>query len=153
MRIALVADHNGIAYKQRLAALLRELGHEVDDRGGHDVDEVVDYPPLCADAVPGWSPPARVDRGVVIGGCGPGRGHRLQQGPRRAGRAVPRPVRRQHLAGQQRLQRPGAGRQGASPCELAEQLLQAWLDTPFKGGVHQRRVDQIAALERGELPG
>ena len=33
--------------------------------------------------------------------------------------------------------------------ELAEQIVATWLDTPFKGGVHQRRLDQIAALERG----
>jgi ribose 5-phosphate isomerase B len=35
---------------------------------------------------------------------------------------------------------------------LAEEILSTWLETPFKGGVHQRRLDQIAALERGELP-
>jgi ribose 5-phosphate isomerase B len=34
--------------------------------------------------------------------------------------------------------------------ELAEELLDLWLATPFKGGRHQQRLDQIAALERGE---
>jgi ribose 5-phosphate isomerase B len=37
--------------------------------------------------------------------------------------------------------------------ELAEEILQAWLDTPFKGGVHQRRIEQIAEIERAEQPG
>src|SRR6185437_17151236 len=34
--------------------------------------------------------------------------------------------------------------------ELAEELTDLWLTTAFKGGRHQRRLDQIAALERGE---
>jgi ribose 5-phosphate isomerase B len=34
--------------------------------------------------------------------------------------------------------------------ELAEELTDLWLATPFKGGRHQHRLDQIAALERGE---
>jgi ribose 5-phosphate isomerase B len=34
--------------------------------------------------------------------------------------------------------------------ELAEQILETWLATPFSGGRHQGRLDQIAALERGE---
>lgn len=33
--------------------------------------------------------------------------------------------------------------------ELAEEILRTWLETPFKGGEHQRRIEQIAALERG----
>ena len=35
--------------------------------------------------------------------------------------------------------------------DLATRILTVWLDTPFKGGRHQLRVDQIAALERGEV--
>ena len=34
--------------------------------------------------------------------------------------------------------------------ELAEQIVEAWLATPFKGAEHARRVAMIAALERGE---
>jgi ribose 5-phosphate isomerase B len=37
--------------------------------------------------------------------------------------------------------------------DLAEQILETWLDTAFKGGRHQSRIDQIAALERGETLG
>lgn len=33
---------------------------------------------------------------------------------------------------------------------LAEMITELWLATPFKGGRHQDRLDQIAALERGE---
>jgi ribose 5-phosphate isomerase B len=36
--------------------------------------------------------------------------------------------------------------------EFAEEITDLWLATAFKGGRHQRRLDQIAALERGEAP-
>jgi ribose 5-phosphate isomerase B len=36
--------------------------------------------------------------------------------------------------------------------ELAEQIVATWLETPFRGGVHQRRLDRIAALERDGTP-
>jgi ribose 5-phosphate isomerase B len=32
--------------------------------------------------------------------------------------------------------------------ELADEIVRLWMDTPFAGGRHQRRVDQIAELER-----
>jgi ribose 5-phosphate isomerase B len=31
---------------------------------------------------------------------------------------------------------------------LAEQILDAWLETPFAGGRHQRRIDKISQVER-----
>lgn len=151
MRIALAADHNGIAYKRRLATLLCELGHEVDDRGGHDPDVVVDYPPLCAELSRRVASGA-VDRGVVIGGSGQGEAIACNKvRDVRAGLC-------QDLLGVS-ISRGNNDSNilvlGAKvvSMELAEQLLRAWLTTPFKGGVHQRRLDQIADLERGELPG
>lgn len=151
MRIALVADHNGITYKQRFAALLVELGHEVDDRGGHDPDDVVDYPPLCAE-LSRLVASGTAERGVVIGGSGQGeaiacnkvRGVRAGLCQDLFGVSISRGNNDSNVLVL-----------GAKvvPLELAEQLLQAWLTTPFKGGVHQRRIDQIADLERGELPG
>jgi ribose 5-phosphate isomerase B len=36
--------------------------------------------------------------------------------------------------------------------ELAREILTLWLATPFEGGRHQRRVEQIAALERAATP-
>ena len=71
MRLAIAADHNGVALKARLVALLEHLGHEVDDRGAHGPDEVVDYPPLCAD-VCARVVDGRADRAVVVGGSGSG---------------------------------------------------------------------------------
>lgn len=148
MHIAVAADHNGIAYKARLVALLEEQGHTVDDRGANAADDVVDYPPLCADlcrqVVDGAA-----DRGLVIGGTGQGEAIACNK------------VRGVRAGLCQDLFGVGISRgnndsnvlvMGAKvvTLELAEQIVTAWLETPFKGGVHQRRIDQIAALERGE---
>ena len=34
--------------------------------------------------------------------------------------------------------------------ELAKMIASMWLDADFEGGRHQRRIDQIAAIERGQ---
>jgi hypothetical protein len=51
MRVAVTADHNGVAVKDRLVAYLEAHGHEVDDRAAHVGAEIVDYPPLCEDVL------------------------------------------------------------------------------------------------------
>jgi ribose 5-phosphate isomerase B len=148
MRIALVADHNGVALKARLAQSLRDLGHEVDDRGAHDADQVVDYPALCVD-IGAQVVSGAADRGIVIGGSGSGE-HMACNKVRgvRAGLALERfttEISRAHNDANVLV----IGAKVVSP-ELAEELTELWLATPFKGGRHQVRVDQLAAIERGE---
>ncbi|HCA86734.1 MAG TPA: ribose-5-phosphate isomerase [Streptomyces sp.] len=148
VRIAVAADHNGIALKARLVAWLRAHGHDTDDRGAHRHGEVVDYPPLCADAcrrvVDGSA-----DRAIVIGGSGHGeviacnkiRGVRAGLCRDLWGAEISRGNNDSNVL--------VLGAKVVPP-QLAEQILATWLATPFKGDVHQRRLDQIAALERGE---
>lgn len=145
MRIAIGADHAGFALKQHLVGTLRRLGHEVHDFGTHS-EEPVDYPGICVDvgrAVAG----GQAERGVVIGGSG--------QGEQIAANKVPgiraalcndlytTRMSRQHndanvLAIGGRIVAPG----------LADEILALWLTTPFEGGRHQRRVDQITLIEK-----
>jgi ribose 5-phosphate isomerase B len=148
MRIAIAADHNGVALKAQLVALLVTMGHEVDDRGAHGVD-TVDYPVLCADighrVVDGSA-----DRGIVVGGSGQGE-HIACNKIRgvRAGLCHDRfttEISRAHNDSNVLV----IGAKVISP-DLAEELTELWLTTAFKGGRHQQRLDQIAALERGEL--
>ena len=44
----------------------------------------------------------------------------------------------------------GVGARIVAPA-LAEEIVKVWLSTPFDGGRHERRLEQIAAIERGEL--
>jgi ribose 5-phosphate isomerase B len=147
MRIAIAADHNGVALKSRLTAWLTAHGHTVDDRDSSSDGETVDYPPLCADVchqvVEG---PA--DRGIVLGGSG--LGETIACNKIRGVRAG--------LCHDLWSTRISRGNNDSNVLvlaakvlvpELAEQIVAAWLETPFKGGVHRRRLEQIAALERG----
>ena len=71
MKIALGADHHGVALKAEVAAFLKESGHEVLDLGAHEVVPDDDYPDLTV-------PVARAviageaERGIVICGSGVG---------------------------------------------------------------------------------
>jgi ribose 5-phosphate isomerase B len=145
MRIAIGADHAGFALKQHLAGTLRRLGHDVDDRGTHG-EEPVDYPPICADVARAVAE-RRADRGVVLGGSG--------QGEQMAANKVPGI--RAALCNDLYTARLSREHNDANVLAmggrvvafgLADEILALWLETPFEGGRHQRRVDQIAALER-----
>ena len=149
MRIAIAADHNGIALKTLLTAHLGSAGHTVDDRGAHDPDMVVDYPLMCVD-VGRQVVDGRADRGVVIGGSGSGEHMACNKiAGVRAGLGLDPftcEISRAHNDANVLV----LGAKVLTPVQ-AQQLLDLWLRTPFKGGRHQDRLDQIAAIERGEL--
>ena len=147
MQIAIAADHNGLALKADLVARLTAQGYDVDDRGIHGT-ETVDYPPLCAD-VCRQVVDGHADRGIVIGGSGQGE-HIACNKIRgvRAGLCHDRfttEISRAHNDANVLV----IGAKVISP-EVAGELTDLWLATGFKGGRHQQRLDQIAALERGE---
>ena len=148
MRIAVGADHAGFALKVHFVTTLTRLGHEVDDFGT-DSEAAVDYPAICA-SVARTVASGRADRGIVIGGSG--------QGEQMAANKVPgvraalcndlytARLSRQH--NNANVLALGARIVGVG---LADEILVLWLETPFDGGRHQRRIDQIAEIERKQL--
>lgn len=145
MRIAIGADHAGFGLKQHLVATLRRLGHDVDDRGTHS-EEAIDYPPICAEVallVAG----GRADRGVVVGGSGQGEQMTANKviGIRAALCNDLYTARMSRAHNDANVLAMG-GRVVASG--LADEIVTLWLATPFDGGRHQRRVDQIGRIER-----
>jgi ribose 5-phosphate isomerase B len=145
MRIAIGADHAGFALKQHVIATIVGLGHDVDDRGTHSEDPV-DYPPICAE-VARLVADAHADRGIVVGGSGQGEQMAANKiaGVRAAlcNDLYTARLSRQHnnanvLALGGRI--VGFG--------LADEIVTLWLQTTFEGGRHQRRIDQISALEK-----
>lgn len=148
MRIAIAADHNGIALKAQLVARLTELGHQVDDRGAFDADEIVDYPILCEDLC-AQVLTGSADRGIVIGGSGSGEHMACNKirGIRAGLGHDPFTARISRAHNNANVLIIGAKVTKPAPAlEIAEE----WLTTEFKGGRHQQRLDQIATLERGE---
>jgi ribose 5-phosphate isomerase B len=144
MRIAIGGDHAGFDLKQHLIETLKGLGHDVDDRGTHG-REPVDYPPICADVARRVAA-GHADRGVVIGGSG--QGEQIAANKVHGIRAAlcndlytARMSRAHNDANVMAI----GGRIVADG--LADEILALWLGTPFDGGRHQRRVDQIAQIE------
>ena len=148
MRIAIGADHAGFLLKEHLKQTLQRLGHTVDDRGtGSEVP--VDYPPICI-GVAREVAQARADRGIVLGGSGQGEqiAANKVQGVRAAlcNDLYMARLSRQHNDANVLSM---GGRIVAF--DLADLITTLWLETPFEGGRHQRRIDQITEVDkRGE---
>jgi ribose 5-phosphate isomerase B len=145
MHIAIGADHAGFPLKEHLKLTLAALGHTVEDHGT-DSEASVDYPPICL-AVGRAVAAGRAERGVVLGGSGQGEQMSANKvaGIRAAlcNELFTARLSRQHndanvLAMGGRIVAFG----------LADEILKVWLETPFEGGRHQRRVDQISAAEK-----
>lgn len=148
MRIAIAGDHNGVAVKRRLVGWLEQRGHEVEDRGVQDTAGTVDYPPLCADLCSRVTAGA-VDLGVVVGGSGSGEAIACNKVPGIRAALCADTFTAEVARGHNLANVLVLGAKVVAP-DLAERIVEVWLSTPFKGGVHQRRIDQIAALERGD---
>ena len=140
MRIAIGSDHAGFRYKERLRALLADWGHEVADFGTHSA-EPVDYPvyirPVAEAVARG-----EYERGVVLGGSGNGEAIVANRVP-----GV-----RCALCWNEESARLGRLHNDANVISLGERMVaddalegvvRAWLETPFEGGRHVRRLRLI----------
>ncbi len=145
MRIALGADHAGFELKERLKAHLREKGHEALDLGTNST-ESVDYPDFGR-AVGTAVAEGRAERGVAV--CGTGIGIAIAANKVKGVRAgVPNDLFATRLMREHNDANVIAfgARQTAGP--LAEAMLDLFLETPFAGGRHERRVRKL----NGEIP-
>jgi ribose 5-phosphate isomerase B len=147
MRIAIGADHAGFPLKQHLVATLTRLGHQVDDRGTTS-DAPIDYPRICAD-VARLVASGHAERGVVVGGSG--QGEQMAANKVHGARAA--------LCNDLYTARMSRAHNDANvlaiggrivAAGLADEIVALWLATPFEGGRHQRRVEQIMELEKQE---
>src|SRR5256712_6962560 len=143
MKISLGSDHAGFGYKKKVKELLTSLGHEVKDFGTFN-EETVDYPGfirLAAEAVAR----GECDRGIVFGGSGNGEAMVANKvhGIRCAlcwNEESARLARQHNDANMLSL-----GQRLVAE-ELALRIVQIWLETPFEGGRHERRVAQVNAM-------
>jgi ribose 5-phosphate isomerase B len=140
MRVAVGSDHAGFELKQTLARVLGESGHEVDDLGtfGPESTDYPDWAAKVADAVASGA----ADRGLLV--CGTGVGMAIAANRHHKVRAVAANdlftvrLSREHndanvLALGARIVAPA----------LAQALLELFLETPFAGGRHARRVAKL----------
>lgn len=140
MKIGICSDHAGVEYKAKLIKYLQGRGIEVVNFGT-DSTESMDYPDVAhplASAVESGS----VDLGIAL--CGTGNGMAItlnkHQGVRAGlawGTAIGKLVKQHNNANV--LVMPAR----FISYRLAVAIVRAWLDTPFEGGRHQRRIDKI----------
>jgi ribose 5-phosphate isomerase B len=138
--ILIASDHAGFQLKERLEAWLRAQGYTVKDLGTSG-EESTDYPdyahPLAQQVSDGAA-----DRGVLLCGTGLGMSYVANRYPHvRAAVAwspeVAELARRHNDANVLALPARFLSE------DQARQILKTWLDTPFEGGRHERRIEKI----------
>ena len=143
--IILASDHRGFALKQGLRERLEREGHATLDFGTAG-EASVDYPEFAAAAARAVAE-GRSERAIVICGTGLGVSYTANRFPGvRA--ALVQDVESARLARQHNdanvLALPG----DRLDAERAWPIVKAWLETPFEGGRHVRRVELIDRLTR-----
>jgi ribose 5-phosphate isomerase B len=142
MKIAIGADHAGYRYKEILKPALTSRGHEVVDCGTNS-PEMTDYPPIMR-AVAEAVARQECDRGIVLGGSG--NGEAIVANRVRGIRAT--------VAWSVDSAHAGRAHNDSNVLALGERfiaegellaVLDEWLNTPFEGGRHKRRIDLIDA--------
>ena len=148
MKIALGSDHGGFDLKSAIKEHLQTLGHEVIDFGT-DSHESCDYP-LIAEPAARAVASGECDRGILVCGTGIGIGIAANKVP--GIRAA--------LCHDTFSARASRNHNNANilcmggkvvDSATARKLVDIFLNTPFEGGRHQRRIDQIALIEEGTL--
>jgi len=140
VKIAIGSDHAGFVYKEKIKKYLLTLGHEVKDFGTHS-EEPADYP-LFIRPVAEAVARGEAERGIVLGGSGNGEA------------MVANRVRgiRCALCWNTESARLGRTHNDANMISLGERMItgetaleivRIWLDTPFEGGRHERRIRMI----------
>jgi glycine hydroxymethyltransferase len=145
MKIAIGSDHAGVTLKDRIGQLLDEL-HVAHQDFGTNGSDPVDYPDYGAKVAEAVSTGV-ADRGILICGSGVGMSIVANKFPRV----------RAALCSDPQVAKTSRAHNDANVLVLGERVLdpegglaivRAWLDTPFDGGRHARRVEKIAELER-----
>ncbi len=144
MKIAIGSDHRGFEAKSRIVSVLHQLGHEVHDLGPQSRDSV-DYPDYAFEVARAVSE-GRAERGILI--CATGIGMCIAANKVHNIRAAPchdcitaEMSRRHNDANVLCLSADLLGE------ELIERMVRIWLETPFEGGRHARRVEKITRFE------
>lgn len=147
--VVIAADHGGVELKDALSADIRARGLDVLDLGTNSGDSVdyPDYAQLVAEAIRA----GRADRGVLVCGSGIGMSIAANRFPEVRAALV-------HDNLSARLSRQhndanvlclGARLIGV---DTARDCLAAFLDTPFEGGRHERRVAKLTSLPTTATP-
>ncbi len=139
-RIPIASDHAGFEMKEKIKAELTSLGYDVQDLGTHSPAST-DYPdyahPVAAEVENGT-----VKRGVLLCGTGLGMSYAANRHPHVRAAVAWTP----EIA--ELARKHNDANVLVLPARFVSEedgiaILKAWLDTPFEGGRHERRVEKI----------
>ncbi len=149
MNIGIGADHRGANTARMLIDRLKGLGHAVNDFSALAGD-ASDYP-IPAFSVGKAVAAGEIDRGVLI--CGTGIGMCIAANKVKGVRAA---VVHDELTAEISRTHNNANILCLSADLLGQRLIESiterWLTTPFQGGRHERRLDEIRLIEEGKDP-
>ena len=143
MKIHIATDHAGLELKNIIRDYLSEKGHDVVDHGAHEYDALDDYPDYifpCAKAVAS----DLESRGIILGGSG--------QGEAMAANRVKGVRAAVFYNGPVEIVKLSREHNNANVLSLGARfmtedqiygVIEMWLDEPFEGGRHQRRIDKL----------
>jgi RpiB/LacA/LacB family sugar-phosphate isomerase len=139
------SDHAGFALKESVKGFLSSAGFRVFDAGTHR-EESVDYPDygvLAAERVSS----GEFEKGILICGSGVGMAIVANKFPGiRAALCLDEETARLSRRHNDSNILVLAGRK--TETEAAERIIKAWMETPFDGGRHQKRLDKIRDIEK-----
>ena len=140
MKIAIGADHAGFRYKEQIKAFLTERGEAVEDFGT-DSEEAVDYPAIMYKVVEAVAQ-GDCDRGIVLGGSGNGEAM-VANRVKGIRCALCWNEDSARLAREHNDANVISMGQRMIDLDMALQIVRVWLETPFAGGRHAWRIQQI----------
>ena len=143
MKIHIATDHAELELKIAIKTYLMEKGHDVTDHGAFEYDAMDDYPDFifpCAKAVAA-DPESR---GIILGGSG--QGEAMAANRIKGVRAVV------FYNGTEEIVKLSRQHNNANILSLGARfmteeeitkIIEIWLDEPFEGGQHQRRIEKL----------
>ncbi len=145
MKLAIGCDHGGFELKEEILKFLKTIANiQVSDLGPANKDSV-DYPDFGAKVSKAVASGA-MDRGILI--CGTGIGMSIVANRYPNVRAA---LCHDHFTAQMSREHNDANvlvmGERVIGKGVALEIVKTWLDTPFAGGRHQKRLDKITALE------
>lgn len=145
MKIAMGSDHGGIHLKNHIMAFLKEKGYEVEDYGTYTEDSC-DYPDFAEKVCKAVTVEGAADKGILV--CGTGIGISMAANKCKGIRAaLVADVFSAKMAAEHNNANVICMGERTTGVGLAEMMVDTFLNTPFAGDRHQRRIDKIMALE------
>jgi ribose 5-phosphate isomerase B len=149
MKIAVGSDHRGYEAKQLIKVIVEQMGHECVDFGTNDT-QPVDYPDMAYLAANAVST-NQVEKAILI--CATGIGMSIAANKIKGVRAA---LCHDELSAKISRDHNDSNVLCLSGDQIGEVLLrkivEAWLNTDFSGGRHQRSVNKIKAIEECKDP-